>query len=223
MCDLTVFSLRWILPAISLFERPSVIRCRISRWLLLSGGGSWAELVGSSRNAATLRSHGLAAGEYLLLTAHRAGDVRDVDDPDDEDGQQERPRFQLDRADREASRQQHRREADRKQVDGERPDDVKQPGEHAVHEAAEEAGDQPDDRREHAGEERGRDPDKLQINGFVGPGEDGVSLDDLKFYKEAGVHRVILFSQRDAVRMAAGRTLEIVRKLAPIVERAQHA
>jgi probable F420-dependent oxidoreductase len=71
--------------------------------------------------------------------------------------------------------------------------------------------------------ERGRDPAKLQINGFVGPAEDGVSLDDLKFYKEAGVHRVILFSQRDAVRMAAGRTMEIVRKLAPTVERAQHA
>jgi probable F420-dependent oxidoreductase len=71
--------------------------------------------------------------------------------------------------------------------------------------------------------ERGRDPDQLQINGFVGPGEDGVSLDDLKFYKEAGVHRVILFSQRDAVRMAAGRTMNIVRKLAPTVERAQHA
>ena len=71
--------------------------------------------------------------------------------------------------------------------------------------------------------ERGRNPGRLQINGFIGPAEDGVSLDDLKFYKEAGVHRVILFSQRDAVRMAAGRTLEIVRKLAPTVERAQHA
>jgi probable F420-dependent oxidoreductase len=71
--------------------------------------------------------------------------------------------------------------------------------------------------------ERGRDPESLQINGFVGPGDDGVSLEDLKLYREAGVHRLILFSQRDAVRMAAGKTLEIVRRLAPTVERALHA
>ena len=51
----------------------------------------------------------------------------------------------------------------------------------------------------------------------------GVSLDHLKFFKDAGVHHLVMFSQKDAVEMAAGRTLEIVRRLAPTVERAQHA
>jgi probable F420-dependent oxidoreductase len=64
--------------------------------------------------------------------------------------------------------------------------------------------------------------DALQITAFVAPGEDGVSVDDLKAYKHAGADRIVLFSQRDAIRMANGRTLEVVRKLAPTVERAQH-
>ena len=34
--------------------------------------------------------------------------------------------------------------------------------------------------------ERGRNPDTLHISGFVGPGEDGISSEDLKLYKEAG-------------------------------------
>jgi probable F420-dependent oxidoreductase len=74
-----------------------------------------------------------------------------------------------------------------------------------------------------AAKEHGRKPETLQINAFVSPGEDGISLDDLKLYKETGIQRLILFSQRDAIRMAAGRTLEVVRKLAPTVERAHHA
>jgi probable F420-dependent oxidoreductase len=70
--------------------------------------------------------------------------------------------------------------------------------------------------------ERGRDPESLQITGFVAPVDSGPSLDDLKFYKEAGVHRLVLFSQRDAVEMAKGKALEIVRRVAPTAERAQH-
>jgi probable F420-dependent oxidoreductase len=71
--------------------------------------------------------------------------------------------------------------------------------------------------------DRGRKAETLQITAFVSPAEDGVSLEDLKAYRAAGADRLVLFSQRDAVRMAAGRTLEVVRKLAPTVERAQHA
>ncbi|MDO8432588.1 MAG: LLM class F420-dependent oxidoreductase [Candidatus Binatus sp.] len=68
--------------------------------------------------------------------------------------------------------------------------------------------------------ERGRNPDTIHVSGFVGPPEDGISLEDLKLYKDAGAHRLVLFSQGDAIKMAAGKTLEIVRRLAPTVERA---
>ena len=68
--------------------------------------------------------------------------------------------------------------------------------------------------------EHGRNPDTLHVNGFVGPREDGISLEDLKAYKEAGADRLVLFSQSDAIKMAAGKTLEIVRRLAATVERA---
>jgi alkanesulfonate monooxygenase SsuD/methylene tetrahydromethanopterin reductase-like flavin-dependent oxidoreductase (luciferase family) len=71
--------------------------------------------------------------------------------------------------------------------------------------------------------ERGRDPKSIRIEPFIAPADDGIALDELKRFKEAGVDRLILFSQRDAVRMAHGRALEVVRRLAPVVERAQHA
>ena len=71
--------------------------------------------------------------------------------------------------------------------------------------------------------EHGRDPAEHSHRTVRAPGEDGISLDDLKRYKEAGVDRLILFSQRDAIRMAHGRALEVIRRLAPTVERAQHA
>jgi alkanesulfonate monooxygenase SsuD/methylene tetrahydromethanopterin reductase-like flavin-dependent oxidoreductase (luciferase family) len=69
---------------------------------------------------------------------------------------------------------------------------------------------------------RGRDPKRIRIEPFAAPPDEGISLDDLKRFKEAGVDRLILFSQRDAVRMAHGRALEVIRRLAPTVERAQH-
>ncbi len=71
--------------------------------------------------------------------------------------------------------------------------------------------------------EHGRDPQSIRIEPFVAPGEDGISLDDLKRYKEAGVDHLILFSQKDAIRIAHGRALEVIRRLAPTVQRAQHA
>jgi probable F420-dependent oxidoreductase len=69
--------------------------------------------------------------------------------------------------------------------------------------------------------ERGRNPDTLGISAFVAPAEDGISLEDLKLYQEAGADRLVLFSQGDAIKMAEGKTLEIVRRLAPTVERAE--
>ena len=48
---------------------------------------------------------------------------------------------------RQPARDQHGREADREQVDRERPDDVEQAREDTVDDAAEEAGDDADDRR----------------------------------------------------------------------------
>jgi probable F420-dependent oxidoreductase len=71
--------------------------------------------------------------------------------------------------------------------------------------------------------ERGRNPDQLRITGFVAPRDDGISLDDLKFFKDAGADHLIMFSQKDAIKMAAGEALKIVRRLSATVERAQHA
>ena len=70
--------------------------------------------------------------------------------------------------------------------------------------------------------EAGRDPAALQINAFVAPGDDGVSLEDLKGYRDAGVQRLVLFSQRDAIKIANGLTLETIRRIAPTVERARN-
>jgi alkanesulfonate monooxygenase SsuD/methylene tetrahydromethanopterin reductase-like flavin-dependent oxidoreductase (luciferase family) len=69
--------------------------------------------------------------------------------------------------------------------------------------------------------DRGRDLGTLNISAFVAPMEDGISLEDLKLYQEAGADRLVLFSQGDAIKMAAGETLEIVRRLASTVERAE--
>ena len=68
--------------------------------------------------------------------------------------------------------------------------------------------------------ERGRNPDALHIMAFVSPGSDGIPTDELKAYAEIGLERLVLFSQRDAIAMAQGHTLEIIRRLAPTVERA---
>lgn len=70
--------------------------------------------------------------------------------------------------------------------------------------------------------ERGRNPDSLQIMAFVGPREDGLSLDDLKVYQDAGASGLVLFSQRDAIKMADGQALDVIRRIAPTVERAAH-
>jgi len=68
--------------------------------------------------------------------------------------------------------------------------------------------------------DRGRNPDSFDVSAFVAPAEDGISSDDLQAYKDAGASRLVLFSQGDAIKMAAGQTLRLVRRLAPTVERA---
>jgi alkanesulfonate monooxygenase SsuD/methylene tetrahydromethanopterin reductase-like flavin-dependent oxidoreductase (luciferase family) len=69
-------------------------------------------------------------------------------------------------------------------------------------------------------QERGRNPDQIAIAPFVDPGENGLSLDDLKRYRDAGAQRVILFSQAVAAQTAAGKALDFIKQFAPTVERA---
>jgi len=70
--------------------------------------------------------------------------------------------------------------------------------------------------------ERGRDPASLQITAFAPPHDDGLATDELKFYQEAGANRLVLFSQRDAIASADGKALDIIRRIAPTIDRAQH-
>ena len=70
--------------------------------------------------------------------------------------------------------------------------------------------------------ERGRDPASLQITAFAPPHDDGLATDELKFYQEAGANRLVLFSQRDAIASANGKALDIIRRIAPTIDRAQH-
>jgi hypothetical protein len=55
---------------------------------------------------------------------------------------------------------------------------------------------------------------------FVGPGETGLEADDLRFYRDLEIERIILFNQRDAIKMAQGQALDVIRRIAPTVERA---
>ncbi|MEW6299931.1 MAG: LLM class F420-dependent oxidoreductase [Thermodesulfobacteriota bacterium] len=70
--------------------------------------------------------------------------------------------------------------------------------------------------------EAGRDPDALQITAIVEPRNGGPSVDELKRYQEAGASRIIVFSQRMGTEAADGKGLELVKRFAPVVERAQH-
>ena len=69
--------------------------------------------------------------------------------------------------------------------------------------------------------EAGRNPDALQVTAIVDPQKDGPSLDDLKRYRDAGASRVVVFSQQMGVEAADGKALEIVKRSASVVERAQ--
>lgn len=68
---------------------------------------------------------------------------------------------------------------------------------------------------------RGRDPGALLISPLVDPGQDGLSADEVKRYRDAGAGRLIFLSQKMAAEGADGKTLEWVRRLAPAVDRAR--
>ncbi len=69
--------------------------------------------------------------------------------------------------------------------------------------------------------EAGRNPDALQVTAIIDPQGDGPSVDDLKRYRDAGANRVLVFSQQMGTEASDGKALEIVRRLAPVVERGQ--
>jgi probable F420-dependent oxidoreductase len=69
--------------------------------------------------------------------------------------------------------------------------------------------------------EAGRNPDSLQVTAIVDAQDGGPSVDELKRYQDAGASRVIVFSQQMGTEAADGRALELVKRLAPVVERAQ--
>jgi len=69
--------------------------------------------------------------------------------------------------------------------------------------------------------EHGRKSEALQITAIVDPREQGPSADELRQYRDAGANRLVLFSQEIGVETAAGKAPELIRKFAPVVERAQ--
>lgn len=67
----------------------------------------------------------------------------------------------------------------------------------------------------------GRNPDALQITAIVDPQEDGPSVEELRAYKEAGASRMMVFSQKLGIAMADGAALDLVKRYAPVVDRAR--
>lgn len=68
----------------------------------------------------------------------------------------------------------------------------------------------------------GRNPDTIHVTAIVDPRDSGPSLDELKRYRDAGAKRVVVYSQQTRQDDADGKALETVKRLAGIVERAQH-
>jgi len=69
--------------------------------------------------------------------------------------------------------------------------------------------------------EAGRNPDILQVTAIVDPRDGGPSVDDLKRYRDAGASRIVIYSQQTRQDDADSQALQVVKRLAPIVERAQ--
>ncbi len=67
----------------------------------------------------------------------------------------------------------------------------------------------------------GRKPETIQISPLVDPKEHGPSADDLKRFRDAGVNRIVLLSQKTVAATAAGKAPELARHFAQVVERAQ--
>ena len=70
--------------------------------------------------------------------------------------------------------------------------------------------------------EAGRDPDTVQVTAIIDPRDGAVPLDELKRYRDAGANRIVVYSQQTRQEDADGKGLEVVKRAASIVERAQH-
>jgi probable F420-dependent oxidoreductase len=68
--------------------------------------------------------------------------------------------------------------------------------------------------------QHGRKPDSIQISPLVEPKENGPSADDIKRFRDAGVSRIVLLSQKTVAETAGGKALELARHFAQVVERA---
>jgi len=69
--------------------------------------------------------------------------------------------------------------------------------------------------------EAGRNPSTIQITAILDPRDGGPSVDDLKRYRDAGAHRIVVYSQQTRQDDADGKALEVVKRLSVIVERGQ--
>jgi probable F420-dependent oxidoreductase len=67
----------------------------------------------------------------------------------------------------------------------------------------------------------GRNPDALHISPLVDPMENGPSADQIKAYRDAGAQRLILLSQATVAATAEGKAIDLIRRFAPVVERAR--
>ncbi len=70
-------------------------------------------------------------------------------------------------------------------------------------------------------EKYGRDPDSIKISVLADPHESIPSRDELRRYRDAGVTRVVLFSQKNVAETADGAALEQAHRFAPVIERAR--
>jgi probable F420-dependent oxidoreductase len=68
--------------------------------------------------------------------------------------------------------------------------------------------------------EHGRNPELLRISPLIDPGQDGPSRDELKAYRDAGAQRLVLLSQQTVAATADGKALDLIRRFAPVIERA---
>lgn len=68
----------------------------------------------------------------------------------------------------------------------------------------------------------GRNPDTIHVTAIVDPRDGGPSVDDLKRYRDAGANRIVVYSQQTRQDDADGKALDVVKRSAAIVERAQH-
>ncbi|MBV8775356.1 MAG: LLM class F420-dependent oxidoreductase [Deltaproteobacteria bacterium] len=69
-------------------------------------------------------------------------------------------------------------------------------------------------------QQHGRKPEEFQISPLVDPGEAGPTREELKALREAGAQRVILLSQKTVAATADGGALQLIRRFAPVIERA---